>query len=132
MRKTCNVCGKLLSRDSKGNLCYNCLVVKNREDTIKRWLESGDTGCAVSTTLRNSIREYILNSQQCKCAICGVPNVWNGKELRFVLDHIDGDASNNFQHNLRLICPNCDSQLPTFKARNKNSARKHRSKYYKA
>jgi len=34
---------------------------------------------------------------------------WNGKELHFILDHIDGDASNNHKENLRLICPNCDS-----------------------
>lgn len=54
---------------------------------------------------------------------------WNGKELHFVLDHIDGDASNNHQDNLRLICPNCDSQLDTYKSKNKNSARTHRKNY---
>ena len=49
--------------------------------------------------------------------------------LHFILDHIDGDASNNFEFNLRLICPNCDSQLDTYKSRNKNSARTHRKNY---
>lgn len=47
-------------------------------------------------------------------------------ELHFILDHIDGDASRNDRDNLRLICPNCDSQLPTYKSRNKNSARTFR------
>ena len=56
---------------------------------------------------------------------------WNGKELHFVLDHIDGDASNNHQDNLRLICPNCDSQLDTYKSKNKNSARNSRKEYLK-
>ena len=46
--------------------------------------------------------------------------------VQFVLDHIDGDASNNWKTNLRLICPNCDSQLDTYKSKNKNSARKFR------
>ena len=41
----------------------------------------------------------------------------------FVLDHIDGNADNNNRENLRLICPNCDSQLDTYKSKNKNSAR---------
>ena len=48
---------------------------------------------------------------------------WNGKQLIFVLDHIDGNADNNNRDNLRLICPNCDSQLDTFKSKNKKSAR---------
>jgi hypothetical protein len=41
----------------------------------------------------------------------------------FILDHIDGKASNNRRDNLRCICPNCDSQLDTYKSKNKNSDR---------
>lgn len=50
-------------------------------------------------------------------------DTWNNSELVFVLDHIDGNADNNNRDNLRLVCPNCDSQLDTFKSKNKNSAR---------
>lgn len=57
-------------------------------------------------------------------------NVWNDHELQFVLDHIDGDASNNHRENLRLVCPNCDSQLPTFKARNRGKGRAWRKQRY--
>ena len=39
------------------------------------------------------------------------------------VDHIDGNASNNRRDNLRCICPNCDSQLDTYKSKNKNGAR---------
>ena len=35
---------------------------------------------------------------------------------------IDGD---NVRSNLRLICPNCDSQLDTYKSKNKNGARSY-------
>lgn len=53
--------------------------------------------------------------------------VWNSKELHFILDHIDGDATNNTRNNLRLICPNCDSQLDIYKSRNiGNSTRKYK------
>ena len=38
---------------------------------------------------------------------------WNGKRLTPILDHIDGNNSDNRPRMLRLLCPNCDSQLPT-------------------
>jgi transcription initiation factor IIE alpha subunit len=56
-------------------------------------------------------------------------NEWQGKPLVFVLDHINGDASYSARENLRLICPNCDSQLDTFKSKNKNSARTKRKEF---
>lgn len=73
-------------------------------------------------------KKYFLEEQGHRCAVCGCSDIWCGKQLVFVLDHIDGNADNNNRDNLRLVCPNCDSQLPTFKSKNKNSARaKHRN-----
>ena len=46
------------------------------------------------------------------------------------MDHIDGNAANNRRDNYRAICPNCDSQLDTFKSKNKNSSR-HYHRYHK-
>jgi hypothetical protein len=34
------------------------------------------------------------------------------------------------RENLRLICPNCDSQLPTFKMRNRGRGRHSRRQRY--
>lgn len=124
----CIVCGKNLTYGHITPYCYTHMREIKNQEKIKKWLETGDTGCGVSTTLRNGIRKYIFDSQDHKCAICGMGNIWNNKEIHFILDHIDGDASNNDRGNLRLICPNCDSQLDTYKSKNKNSARKFRSK----
>lgn len=129
MQKFCSKCGKPICKQNQSGLCQDCLRQTQNEKKIAKWLETGDTGCKVATTLRNCIRDYITNEQDNKCAICGLEATWNGKELHFILDHIDGDASNNFRENLRLICPNCDSQLDTYKSRNKNSARTHRKEY---
>ncbi len=71
-----------------------------------------------------NLKKHFLKEQNFKCAICGTLNIWKDSPLIFVLDHIDGDSRNNFRENLRLVCPNCDSQLPTFKSKNKNSTRK--------
>lgn len=128
----CKNCGKLIQpiynkKDfNHSGLCRECYRKQEDDKKIKKWLKTGDTGCKISTTLRNCIRKYIFIEQKGKCAICGMNNIWQGKELHFILDHIDGNASNNFRTNLRLICPNCDSQLLTYKSRNKNSARKYR------
>ena len=72
-----------------------------------------------------SFKKIFLKDQDFKCKICGMDNIWNNNELVFVLDHIDGDSSNNKRENLRLICPNCDSQTSTFKSKNKNSTQRN-------
>ena len=38
---------------------------------------------------------------------------WAGKQLPLILDHVNGNNRDNRPGNLRLLCPNCDSQLPT-------------------
>ena len=60
------------------------------------------------------------NYSEYKCSICGINAIWQGKELSLKLDHIDGKTTNNELTNLRWVCPNCDRQLDTFGAKNKN------------
>lgn len=36
--------------------------------------------------------------------------MWNGRRLPLILDHTSGNARDNRVENLRLLCPNCDSQ----------------------
>lgn len=88
------------------------------------FIENNDKYCYGSYTPKN-FKDFFLEEQQNKCAICGCEPIHNGKSLVFVLDHIDGDAANNKRDNLRLICPNCDSQLETFKSKNKKSSRRN-------
>ena len=58
-----------------------------------------------------------------ECAICGCPPVWRGKPLILRLDHINGDNRDCREGNLRLVCPNCDSQLDTYCGKNKKNGR---------
>ena len=129
--KQCKICGKKLNYNNKTGYCQQHLLEAQRQEKIRVWLETGSTGMTVNTTIRGAIRNYILEDQQHKCAICGIQDKWNGQELHFILDHIDGNAADSSRDNVRLICPNCDSQLDTYKSRNKNSARNARREWQK-
>jgi len=53
-----------------------------------------------------------------KCSKCGIGSQWCGENLVLQLDHISGDSTDNRIENLRILCPNCHSQTPTYGARN--------------
>jgi hypothetical protein len=53
-----------------------------------------------------------------KCSICGQEPFWNGQEMIMILDHINGVNNDDRLENLRWVCPNCNSQLPTTNGRN--------------
>lgn len=124
---------KCLNYENKFTLIshYNqkfCSVVCEKKYKIiekyRDYLEHQKDYCYVRNM--HFVKKHILIEQNNHCAICPTLNIWNNKPIIFVLDHIDGDASNNLRINLRLVCPNCDSQLDTYKSKNKNSARKER------
>lgn len=45
-----------------------------------------------------------------KCPFYSQPLEWNGEVLPLILDHMNGVNSDDRPENLRLLCPNCDSQ----------------------
>lgn len=110
-------------------------MISLKEQTKKRYENyvSTDVGDVSQKANANTkwFKPFILEEQENKCAICGMLNIWNGKPLIFILDHIDGNANNNRRSNFRLICSNCDSQLDTYKSKNKNSARSYYRYRYK-
>lgn len=63
-------------------------------------------------------RRRLLIEQENKCAVCAVGEIWNGLPLKLQCDHIDGNRKNEVRENLRMICPNCHSQTPTFGSKN--------------
>lgn len=119
--KICLHCQKsFLSKTLRQKFCsHKCStdnISKIAYDKILNGTGKGSYAC----------KKYILQEQNHRCDICEMSNIWNNQEIIFILDHIDGNSENNNRKNLRLICPNCDSQLPTYKAKNKGNGRYYR------
>ena len=56
--------------------------------------------------------------KQWRCEECNETE-WRGAPIPICLDHINGDRFDNRIENLRILCPNCHAQTPTFGGKNK-------------
>lgn len=127
--RTCLGCGaELVRRTQKAYCSVSCWRDRERRQRVALWLESGEA--YLDSAQGHYVRLHLMREQGGTCAVCTRPAVWNGKPLGLVIDHVDGDAENNRRENLRLVCPNCDSQLPTFKSRNLGRGRHSRRQRY--
>lgn len=128
MKHVCLNCNKDLSAKPKNKYCDNtCQAEYQNKQKWKDFLTHPENYQRANFN-PHVIKRFILDEQDHKCAICGMKDEWNDLPLVFVLDHIDGNAANNTRENYRCVCPNCDSQLDTYKSKNKNSARTTRYK----
>ena len=125
--------------------CLNCkrVLVKRRtkycdnkcqndhryQQYINRWLEGKETGIRGRTQTSKYLYRWVREKQNQTCAICKISK-WQGQQVPLVMDHIDGDSSNNDPNNLRMVCGNCDMLLPTYKNKNKGKGRHERRKRY--
>jgi hypothetical protein len=52
------------------------------------------------------------------CEMCGQGEVWQGRRMSLVLDHINGVSNDHRLENLRMVCANCAATLDTHCGRN--------------
>lgn len=103
----------------------SCQMTKRYEEFISQWQAGLETGWSGRTRqISNHIRRYLLDTRGTECSICGwdVRHPTDGAVLTEI-NHIDGDAENNNENNLEILCPNCHSMTVNFRARNSNSSR---------
>lgn len=70
------------------------------------------------------LKERLIRAglKEAACERC-LRTTWNGLAIPLELDHVNGRADDNRLENLRLLCPNCHAQTPTYRGRNIGKAR---------
>lgn len=123
-KTNCLSCGKI-TKSSSSKYCSNQCRANNDWDKIEQQIKSNQL-CTWK-----SIKKYLVSLSP-TCSSCNLVT-WKEQPITLECDHIDGDKSNNRLSNARLLCPNCHSQTPTYKAKNKHNpnGRDERSKRYK-
>ena len=124
-KKKCNHCQITLTNSQSIYCSVQCHKDFEYEQYILDWKAGLKLGYVGKTkSLAITIRKYMLLKHNNACQKCGWDLVHPiDKNPLVEIDHIDGDASNCKEENLRVLCPNCHSMTPTFRARNKTSAR---------
>ncbi len=97
--------------------CASTYKKANGENNRKKLFNLG------KLKFRSHLRKFIIERDGYKCSCCD-STTWMGRPIPLWLDHIDGNASNNFAHNLRMICLNCDALSNTFGNKNKGRGRR--------
>src|SRR3954451_22068260 len=85
----------------------------------------GDVLVEGSTYHRGHLKRRLLAEglKHPQCEICGQGELWRGRRMSLVLDHINGVHDDHRLENLRILCPNCNATLDTHCGRHKT--RKH-------
>lgn len=121
----CLVCGKK-THNYKSIFCSNsCYITHKWNKTKEGIIANGRYTC--SDRIK---KKYLLDINGNKCSICGNTE-WMGKSIPLIMDHIDGNSENENADNFRLVCGNCDMQLPTYKSKNIGKGRHLRRERYK-
>lgn len=124
-KKTINKCA-WCQKNAKRKYCSReCCGLSFRHKPIMLWKTGKHAGwIGKKATLSNTIRQYLKSVRGSACSVCGWDKYHpiDGRSLTEI-DHIDGNAKNCHESNRRILCPNCHSEISTFRARNKNSSR---------
>ena len=100
-----------------------CSIKCQQEFSMMQRINSGEAK-------PRTLKKFLLKEHGEKCWSCGITE-WNNKPIGFELEHIDGNSENNSLENLSILCPNCHSQTPTYKAKNIGQGRHYRRIRYK-
>jgi predicted RNA-binding Zn-ribbon protein involved in translation (DUF1610 family) len=122
----CLICGNKTKPGRR--YCSQSCAGKTNVFDVNAWL-NGEIDGGNANGCKKPVKNYLLKEANYQCSKCGwnkINSVTNKTPLE--INHIDGDSLNNVVSNLEVLCPNCHSLTPNFRALNKNSSRAYRRK----
>jgi hypothetical protein len=80
----------------------------------------GDALVEGSTYPRGLLKERLFAAglKARTCELCGQGELWHGRRMALILDHVNGVHDDNRLDNLRILCANCNATLDTHCGRN--------------
>lgn len=130
----CNNCQKecVVSHQKRNKYC-SVLCQKEHEykTYVTEWKQGTNSGSKGQGELSNHVRRYLFEKYNNTCTGCGLSE-WKNQPITLEVEHIDGCGTNNVESNLTLLCPNCHSQTPTYKSKNRGNGRHSRRERYNA
>ena len=68
-----------------------------------------------SSYSRNHLKNrlYRKGLKERRCEICDQGELWHGRPMGLILDHVNGVRDDHRLENLRIVCPNCAATLDT-------------------
>jgi 5-methylcytosine-specific restriction endonuclease McrA len=103
--------------------CFDCAIEFDWKQKISHALKSG-----LAPPHQHQAKLLVSKMREHKCVICGGIE-WMGEPIPLILDHINGDSTDWRLVNLRLVCANCNSQLPTHTSKNRGKGRTYERDY---
>lgn len=87
-----------------------------------------DVLVAGSTYSRGTLKRRLIEEglKRPECELCGQGELWRGRRMSMVLDHVNGVHDDHRLENLRILCPNCNATLDTHCG--KHRTRKHQDR----
>lgn len=128
--KYCKYCGSKIK--SKNIYCNQfCQMKFQQKQWEEKWLSGEINGNNENDHWYNTpdrIRTYLFNKYNNKCSRCGwgEVNKYTGK-IPLEVEHIDGNATNNKEDNLDLLCPNCHSLTETYRGANRGKGKRKKT-----
>lgn len=128
-RRNCKHCGQPVNFVESVYCSNKCQKEFQYQDYIERWKQGLESGTIAECVVSHHVRRYVLERDGEQCSECS----WNRRhpvtgKVPLEIHHLNGDHLDNSEANLVLLCPNCHSLTPTYRALNKGNGRVKRRK----